>query len=320
MYARQFLILSSLVLMALPALAKGPSKSTTEAPLTLSVILSHPAPVTGSKLHYRVIVQNAGRHTVSVPRNLFDHLTLSGEYIPPSRQADVPSPAKTAVGAATPITQWTRLRPGQSLEVFGELADVFKECQGGCQSGTYHLWGELNHPPVDALSPGRLVPRYQRVHLAFEAKPNRLPRIGNGVRFRVLNAEVKSQGRVELHGEIDNRSATPIWLPKSQGLLASCGFRIVTPSQTVVTRQPLKISQHPSYTEHQAVFLRPGQKTLMKLNCAGVRIPGLARAQRVYVRASLRPLSSFYPLKPVPSPFYLAAPLRAAEKRILIKQ
>lgn len=304
------ILVMAAVIVAAPQVSAGQIKSQ-HTRLTLSV--SHGAPTTGARVHFRAVFKNISERTLWVPRYLLEHLSLSGDYTEPGAKS-VETDDAPVIPAPIAKVEWRKLRPGASMEVLGDFSDVFTSCKSGCQSGVYRLKATLAHPMVKTLRRGQTVPDRLVKHVKVEVTPHRLPRTGRDLSFKLLGGTLGASGEVHIRTEVKNRSKLPIWIPTPDRMLVECSYRMLTRDGTVLSRHPVRARGFRPYDERHAVLLGPGERRQFKMSCGGSKLKRVRQA-RVYVRADIRPVAEFYPLAATPSPYYLAGPLRSNQVR-----
>jgi hypothetical protein len=304
--------------LALPSVALGAPTPAPETPpaLSFSLHVSTVNATTGDMVRYRASLMNTGDHTLQIPINTLRHLRVNGAYAAPGKQlpARVPDEVSNAKNSAK--TTWRTLRPGESVDVHGPLKDIFPECVGGCQSGLYRLDGELKVPHMDGLGAGQKLPRHQASTVNIKVEPHRLGLSGDGLSLRVSKPMWTGPGALEFQATIRNDTSTATWLPKPSKTLIDCQLRVVTDSETVITRTRVRGTGYQSFREDEGLLLHGGDEVYLTYRCPRLKLREIHSAKKVHVAARIRPAGEFYPLATVDSPYYLDGELRSNEARL----
>ena len=271
---------------------------------------------TGDMVRYRASLLNTGQQTIQIPADTLRHLSVTGAYAMPGTELPARSASDVSNVKTAPKTNWRRLRPGESVDVHGPLKDIFPECVSGCQSGQYRLDGELNVPHIDHLLPGQKLPLHQRSTVTIKLEPHRLGLSGDGVRLTLSKPMWKGAGVLEFQGTFRNDTNTDTWIPKAPKTLVECQLRVVTGSETIITRTRMRSAGYQSFREDEGLLLHGGDEAYLTFRCPRLKLREIHEARKVFVRARIRPAGEFYPLATVDSPYYLDGELRSNEAQL----
>ena len=275
---------------------------------SIQFALSHEAGSAGQVLQFRLSWANNTLDPVRVPADLLERISLSGSFCP----AGVPCP-KHGYGHAsvrppgTPAStlSWRTVLPGQAIERFGRLEEIFpKACKGGpCQAGTYDYQALSGARRIVEMADDQVDPPSIYFRRPLELKsPVLAIRDAQNSPAAIKSVSRPKNGEITVVAVVKNRHPFPVWVPNASALLVECPLDVEwADGRKERLDEGVGVGGQQPYDETEATRVAPGGTVRITVKCSAPPA-GLRRAK---LNLRLRPFRAFHPTRTYDTPHYV---------------